>query len=390
MGGNSSKKMAAAFGISFVWFTTQFGGGFASGAQLKSYFISFGIYSLITCVGAQAIAAFYNAYIGYYSKKHGTHDYRSFNNKFYGKYAPIFSNLYELVYIFVLLIVPAVAFATGGGTLARLTGLPYFLCTAVIGGFIFVVAIYGTAIVRKVATMLSILIVAGLLLVFIPNILTQWSAITETMSSMTAAKLPLWPAVWSMLVYAAFQIAASPAIFSQHSQALEEPSDAKFTFTVGFFVNSIMVLISTLGLLAIVSTPEYADSSLPVLLLIEKGVGASVLMPILSVLIILGAVSTAVNMVSAGTSRAVKMIDKNYNPEGGKPTKSVVISTLVLCVLGFGVAQFGLIPLVAKGYGFLGYLAFPVILIPYIIHMVVTNFDRKTEVDRVELEVESA
>lgn len=371
----SGTKLAAAFGISFVWFTTQFGGGFASGAQLKAYFIQYGIYSLITCIGAQAIAAFYNTYIAYYCKKHGTHDYRSFNNKFYGKYAPIFSNLFEVVYIFVLLIVPAVAFATGGSTLAKLTGLPYLLCTSLIGVFIFVVAIYGTAIVRKVATLLSVLIVAGLLVVFIPNIYAQWSAIIETMTQMTATKLPLWPAVWAMIVYAAFQIAASPAIFSQHSQALEKPSDATFTFTVGFFVNTIMVFISTLGLLAIVSTPEYAESPLPVLVLIEKGVGASYLLPLLSVLIILGSVSTAVNMVSAGTSRICNVLDKNFNPDG-KPTLKVAVSTLVLCLLGFGVAQFGLIALVAKGYGFLGYLTFPVIIIPYIIHMVVTNFDR--------------
>jgi uncharacterized membrane protein YkvI len=136
-----------------------------------------------------------------------------------------------------------------------------------------------------------------------------------------------------------------------------------------------MVFISTLGLLAVVSTPEYAQSPLPVLVLIEKGVGAAYLMPILSVLIILGAVSTAVNMVSAGTARICKVLDKNFDADG-KPTFQVVASTLILCLVGFGVAQFGLIALVAKGYGFLGYLTFPVILIPYLIHMVVTNFDR--------------
>lgn len=374
----SGTKIAAAFGISFVWFTTQFGGGFASGAQLKAYFIQYGIYSLITCVGAQAIAAVYAAYVAYYCKKHGTHDYRSFNDKFYGKYSPIFSNLFELVYIFVLLIVPAVAFATGGSTLAKLTGLPYLWCTSLIGIFIFVVAIYGTAIVRKVATLLSVLIVAGLLAVFIPNIYAQWIPITDTIAEMTTAHLPLWPAIWAMIVYAAFQIAAFPAIFSQHSQALDKPSDAKFTFTVGFFINSLMVLLCTIGLLAIVSTPEYATSPLPVLVLIEKGVGAAYLLPILSVLIILGSVSTAVNMVSAGTSRICNVMDKNFDPNG-KPTLKVVVSTLLLCLVGFGVAQFGLIALVAKGYGMLGYLTFPVIIIPYVIHMVVTNFDRNNK-----------
>ena len=32
------------FGVAFVWFTTHFGGGFASGAQIYSYYVRFGIW----------------------------------------------------------------------------------------------------------------------------------------------------------------------------------------------------------------------------------------------------------------------------------------------------------------------------------------------------------
>ena len=40
-------KMPLAMGIAFVAFTTQFGGGFASGAQIYQYFINYGIWCLI-------------------------------------------------------------------------------------------------------------------------------------------------------------------------------------------------------------------------------------------------------------------------------------------------------------------------------------------------------
>lgn len=369
-------SLAAAFGITFVWFTTQFGGGFASGAQLKSYFMDYGIYCLWTVIGAQAICAVYNMYIAYYCRKHETYDYRSFNDTFYGKYAPVFSNLFEIVYIFVLLVVPAVAFSTGGTTLATLTGIPYIVCTAAIGIFIFIVAIYGTAIVRKVATVLSILIVVGLLVVFIPNIIVQWDEIAVNIGAMGAHHMPLGPAVWSMVVYAAFQIASSPAIHSQHAEALDAPKDSVFTYILGFVINSGMIFLSTIGLMAIVNTEEYATAELPVIVLIQNGVGGKILTPIISILIILGSVSTAVNMVSAGTARVCNMIDKNYDPDG-KPTAKVIITTLVLCVIGFCVAQFGLLALVQKGYGILAYLTFPVIMIPYVIHAIATKCDTK-------------
>ncbi|MDR1832678.1 MAG: hypothetical protein LBQ97_08145 [Fusobacteriaceae bacterium] len=372
-----STKWSAAFGITFVWFTTQFGGGFASGAQLKSYFINYGILCLFTCIGAQAICAVYNAYIAYYGRKHNTYDYRSFNKSFYGKYSPVFSFLFELVYVFVLLVVPAVAFSTGGATLSALTGIPYLACTAVVGLFIFFVAIYGTAIVRRVAVLLSVLIVAGLLVVFIPNIVTLWGSITSNISVLSAESKPAWPAIWSMIVYAAFQIASSPAIHSQHCSVLVEPKDAWFTFFLGFVVNSLMIFLSTLGLLAIIGLPEYKTTALPVLLLVNQGVGGSVLKPVISILIILGAVSTAVNMVAAGTTRVCKMIDENYDPNA-KPDSKVIITTAILSIVGFSVAQFGLLPLVSKGYSILGWLAFPVIMIPYIIHFVVTKCDTKS------------
>lgn len=83
-------KMPVAVGVAFVWFTTQFGGGFASGAQLVQYFVAFGIWALITPILAQAIGAVFQWYGLRYAKLHDAYDYRTFNNKFYGKFAPIF------------------------------------------------------------------------------------------------------------------------------------------------------------------------------------------------------------------------------------------------------------------------------------------------------------
>ena len=40
-------KMPLTLGLAFVAFTTQFGGGFASGAQIYQYFINYGIWCLV-------------------------------------------------------------------------------------------------------------------------------------------------------------------------------------------------------------------------------------------------------------------------------------------------------------------------------------------------------
>ncbi len=372
-------KMPVTIGVAFVWFTTQFGGGFASGAQLKVYFLKYGLWCFLTPVIAQAIAAVYQWYALRYAYNHKKYDYRSFNDSFYGKLSPIFSNLYELLFFVLLCLAPAVAFATGGATMNQLLGIPYLLCTAIIGIFIFIVAVYGTDIVRKVASTLSILIIAGLLLIFVPNIIAQWSTISTNIGGMRETTAPFGSALWKGFVYAAFQLAAI-GLYAQHAKPFTSPDDSKTSMIYGFITNSVLVLISIFGLLVVVNMPEYAEASVPVLILVQNGIGSSLLTPIISILIILGAVSTAVNMIAGVSMRVCAKVEKNDHPgltENGKPSKTAIITTAFFTLLAFSVAQFGLLPLIGRGYSYLGYLTIPIIMIPFVIHMIVTRFDTK-------------
>lgn len=344
-----NKTGAIILGVSFVWFTTHFGGGFASGAQIYSYFVRYGIWCLIMPVLAMLYNTVFFAYSLRFARKHEVYDYRSYNNAFYGRFAPVFSNLFEVLYICVMCVAPAVAFATGGATLSTLTGLPYLLCTFLIGLFIFIVAIFGTDLVRRVASVLSICIIAGLLIVYIPNIAVNFSEITAAAGSMTAEQLPLGDAVKSM--------------------------------GAGFVVNSLMMVMVVLGLMTIYTNPDAAQQSVPTLFMVQNGVGASFMTPLISILIILGAVSTAVNMVAAMVKRVCgESGRKKEVSDGAKKrfqiSRKEIAAALVCCVIDFGIAQFGLLTLIQKAYSAIAYLAIPVILIPYIVHMIVTKFDR--------------
>ena len=375
-----NKTGAIILGVSFVWFTTHFGGGFASGAQIYSYFVRYGIWCLIMPVLAMLYNTVFFAYSLRFARKHEVYDYRSYNNAFYGRFAPVFSNLFEVLYICVMCVAPAVAFATGGATLSTLTGLPYLLCTFLIGLFIFIVAIFGTDLVRRVASVLSICIIAGLLIVYIPNIAVNFSEITAAAGSMTAEQLPLGDALYSAFLYGTFQL-SNIAVFVQHARSFEKPGDAVKSMGAGFAVNSLMMVMVVLGLMTIYTNPDAAQQSVPTLFMVQNGVGASFMTPLISILIILGAVSTAVNMVAAMVKRVCgESGRKKEVPDGTKKrfqiSRKEIAAALVCCVIDFGIAQFGLLTLIQKAYSAIAYLAIPVILIPYIVHMIVTKFDR--------------
>ena len=376
-----SKKNKAGsmiLGVAFVWFTTHFGGGFASGAQIYSYYVRYGIWSLFLPLFAMAYNGVFFAYCLYFARKHEVYDYRSYNNAFYGRFAPLFSNLFELLYLCVMCVAPAVAFATGGATLSTLTGLPYLLCTFLIGAFIFVVSVFGTDLVRKVASVLSICIIAGLLIVYVPNIIAGAGNIVDTVSAMKAADLPFGKALYAAFVYGTFQL-ANVAVFVQHAKSFERPEDAGKSMALGTVLNALMMIMVVLGIMTIYQNPEMSRQSVPTLFMVQQGVGSKFMTPLISVLIILGAVSTAVNMVAAMVKRIHDGLAKRRgNTETpGKITRTQILAALVCCIADFLIAQFGLLTLIQKAYSILAYLAIPVILVPYVVHMAVTRFDTK-------------
>ena len=111
------------------------------------------------------------------------------------------------------------------------------------------------------------------------------------------------------------------------------------------------------------------------LVLVQNGVGAKILTPIISILIILGAISTAVNMISGIVTRCVNSIERNKSEAertNGHLLRNAIF-TAIFTFLAFAIAQFGLMAVVKKGYAYLGYAAFITLFVPFVVHAVATK-----------------
>lgn len=378
-------KMPLAVGISFVAFTTQFGGGFASGAQIYQYFINYGVWTLVLPVLAQALLAFFFWYGLRYAYRNKTYDYRSFSDKFYGRSRHVFSNLYEITYLILIATATSAAFATGGATINQLLHIPYWICTLLVGIFIFVIALYGTNLVRKAASTLSVLIIIGLLVVLIPNIFAQWDAISATIARFAAGEVPVGSsetgefgsALMRCLRYFLFQL-PSIGLMYQHTEPLTDEKQVTRSAIYMFVVNTVAMLLTVVGLMAIAFLPELVGADIPMLILVQRGVGSAVLTPIISILIILGSVSTGVNMIAGIVTRTVNALERRIPEEkraGGHMMRSVIAS-LVFTVAVWGVSQVGLMAIIIKGYGYLGIAGLISVAIPFVIHMVYTKMEK--------------
>ena len=292
------------------------------------------------------------------------------------------SNLYEICYLIMIGTASAAAFATGGATLEALFGLPYLLCTLLIAVFIFVIALYGTTVVRKCAATLSVLILIGLVLVLVPNIIVQWDSIVQNIQRMSQGEMSVLsnqtgafgPALWSAVLYFFFQL-ASVSVMYQHMEPVTDVKQINKSAIWIFICNFVAMELSIIGLLAVAYVAELATASVPMLILVENGVGSGVLTPIISILIILGAISTAVNMISGIVTRCVNAVERRMKKEArekGHLMRNAVF-TLIFTFIAFGIAQFGLMAVVSRGYSYLGYAAFITLFIPFVVHFIKTR-----------------
>ena len=272
----------------------------------------------------------------------------------------------------------AAAFATGGSTIQTLSGLPYWLCTLIVGAFIFVIALYGTSMVRKCASTLSVLILIGLVFVLVPNIIAQWPAIADAIGRLAGGEMPtiskangsFGSALWMAVLYFFFQLAY------QHMEPVTDVKQINRA-AIGMFVcNCAAMELSIIGLLAVAYVADLAAASVPMLVLVQNGVGAGVLTPIISILIILGSISTAVNMISGIVTRCVNAVERGRKNDAermkGHLARNAVF-TLIFTFIAFAIAQFGLMAVVKQGYAYLGYAALITLFIPFVLHAIITQ-----------------
>lgn len=361
---------SAIFALVFVWFTTHFGGGFASGRQVVEYFTSFGWYSVFMPILSQLVvgAVLYVAWK--YAAEKQLFNYRQWTDSFFHPIQGIMSNAYEGLYNLTLVTATAVAFATGGATLKAVLGTGYMLNTMMIAIALLLLTVFGASVVRKAATVTAIIIIAGMLVIYIPNIIYTLPQITGNISGLRSGAIQsdrtLFQAFMQSMKYAGFQSVVFGA-YIVHAKILKDPEDVKKAAFWGFLLNSGMLVLTALGILAYYDKGILTES-IPALFVIRNGVGAAWMVPLISVLIILGAVSTGVNLIYGISNRIVQFVGKNDSDVvfRQKERGRSLAASLFYVILTWSIAQFGLIPLVARGYGTIGNIALILLVLPIV------------------------
>lgn len=301
------------------------------------------------------------------------YDYSSWSKKVFGSISPVMAPAFEILFNILMVLVTAVAFATGGSTIAKAFGSSYILNTVVIALVIFFLTIYGAGLVRKSATIVSLILIACIFIIYIPNIVVFFPDIVKNFANIKSGAIvtgspdTLLDSVWWAVKYGALQCCAIGA-YIVHTQACPDKSSLKKAAAVGFIINTGVMYLTYFGILAFADKGVLKEA-VPSLYVIMHGVGGSWMTYLISICIILGAVSTGVALVYGTTNRMVNYLGRNLNDEqkSGKRGIHAVASSAVIVIACWLVAQFGLIPLIGKGYSNIGWVTLLVLTLPVLL-----------------------
>ena len=220
---------------------------------------------------------------------------------------------------------------------------------------------------------MAVMIISGMLIIYTSNLFVNLRLLIDVVRQAPEPK-GFWPALWQATKYGGLQCSLLVAYIAV-ADGLKSRADVKRAAIYGFLMNGGVLWLASIGALA--PYPVILDEKAPVLYITQHGGGGELGVGIVSFIIVLAVISTGVGLIYGGTRRISNWWCKQTGALGGP--KIDAVSSFIYVALSWGVASFGLIPLIGKGYVWIGALSFPLVVLPVIILGMMHRKNRTSE-----------
>ena len=359
-------SLSMCFSVGAVLFSSHAGGGFATGNQENVYFVSLGWLGPITAIITMLLFTLtIKEAMNMYNSRHLT----SYRQLFQNLYSPFKGIEYLFEAFFYIMVLMAVS-ATISGAASAInvqTGLNYYAGIGVVGAIIFLLTIFGAGLVRRATTYMGIAILAMVIMIFSVGIYmggsiegTQFftTAMAQDFATNGFSKVPT--AILHAVTYSGFQCVVIPTMIVVGTPLVTRKNCAT-SMWFSFVMNAIALTLAVCMLLG--WTGIYGKSPLPTLTSC-KAMGMSWLTIAYSAFLLLCLISTGVTTVFGFTARfsetkCLKKVSHNA------VTRSAIV-TLFIIIASMTVSVAGLTNIIKYGYGYCGYLAIAIIIVPFL------------------------
>lgn len=334
----SSPAFRKYFVPGIVFQSVVIAGGYGTGREIVEYFLQFGTLGgliAMLCI-SMVIWSLVCAATFEFARVFKAHDYRTFFKKLLGP----FWVLYEICYQILLLLVLAVVAAAAGSILQEMFGLHYYV--GVIGMMIGVgiLVVKGKETIERVMSYWSFVLYGIYILFLIVAISRFGPQISAGLSQ--GDFQPGW--VMGGFKYAFYNLGIIPAILFT-TRHLETRKEAVGSGILAGVIGMIPALFLFLTMSS--QYPDILGAVVPTHYVLTI-IGSLALQIVFQVVLFGTLIETGAGFIYAVNER-IASVYKEKKKE--MPRGLTVALTVVLMILGAIIAQFGLIGLIARGYG---------------------------------------
>jgi uncharacterized membrane protein YkvI len=376
-------KSDLILGIASVGFITQFGGGFASGVQIREFFMKYGIWAFIMPVIAQLLIAFVFGVGLKLAHKYRTFNYREFSDSVFGKYKVVMSNLYEIEYVIIVCLISAVTFATGTAILGSLFKLDKMTCILIVGVLLFIMTIFGSDFIMNYSSVITVIIIFALALVLGPAIFSARDVFMEEASGLmkefvnqdNATKMGTFILAFkSAFIFAMFQIGTIGFMFP-HVRDVTDEKEVNGAMVEMFFINTIVTELIVVGLIIAGAIGNGKYDTVPILDL-AMGQNQAIIGNLILLIVFIAAFTTGVNLLAGVVERFIWLIDRKCNVPAAKSTIFYIMISLIFVMVAILISEIGISNIVSTGYTYIGYATVFIVFIPFIVLRIFLKSDK--------------
>ncbi len=352
-----------AFSVGAVLFSAHAGGGFASGNQANTYYVSLGWSGIISAVVAMLLLTLTmrQAMIMYNSR--GLTSYKQLFETLYHPFGKLVW-LFELFFYIMVLMAVAAAISGAASAIGSYFNIAYNIALLLVGAVILTLTIFGAKLVRAASTIMGFIILTCAVTIYTVGIARGGNLMEMLQADFTTTGFMNMPnAVLNAFTYAGFQCVTLPAMVSC-ATPLKSEGGCKKAMWISFALNTVALVLSIFMLFSWqgVYTQAEGGTTLPTLTACTA-MGIDWLTAVYGICLLLCLVSTGVTTIFGFTARFEKL--SIFAKIRSSHLRSAIVSTFII-VLSMSISLVGLSNIIKYGYGYCGYLGIITVVIPFL------------------------
>lgn len=325
-------------------------GGYGTGRELVEFFLSQGPKgALLGIAVATLVWSAVGAVTFEFARRVRAYDYRAFMQELLGRGAI----LYEVAYAGMLMLVLAVVAAASGEIVRDTFGLPYATGVALMMLLVGYLTLRGSELIERFLTLWSVLLYATY------AVFAGWTVLEFGPEMQEALRSEPAGTGWALsgLRYAAYNIGILPAVLF----VLRDHRDPRVTLAAGALVGPLAILPGLLFTVALFAAyPAVLDDAVPAATVLTA-LGSPTFQVIFQVVLLGTLVETGTGLIHALNERVAHAVEAGGRPFPDWGRSAVAVSLLAL---GAGLSSFGLVALIARGYGLMTWVFLLAFVLP--------------------------